>query len=68
MAGVPILINIPAFLIVALITWLLYIGVKESVRANNIMDAASIGDVLGLSADNVSQKVHRTKKLLRSRR
>lgn len=29
------------------------------------MDAASIGDVLGLSADNVAQKTHRTKKVLR---
>jgi APA family basic amino acid/polyamine antiporter len=37
LAGVPLLLNIPAFAIVMLITWLLYIGVKESVRANNIM-------------------------------
>jgi basic amino acid/polyamine antiporter, APA family len=36
-AGMPILLNLPAFAIVMLITWLLYIGVKESVRANNIM-------------------------------
>jgi basic amino acid/polyamine antiporter, APA family len=36
-AGVPVLLNLPAFVIVMLITWLLYIGVKESVRANNIM-------------------------------
>src|SRR5688500_6583271 len=36
-AGIPILLNIPAFIIVMLITWLLYIGVKESIRANNIM-------------------------------
>jgi APA family basic amino acid/polyamine antiporter len=36
-AGVPILINVPAFVIVMLITWLLYIGVQESVRVNNIM-------------------------------
>ncbi len=35
--GVPILINVPAALIVLAITWLLYIGVKESIRANNIM-------------------------------
>ena len=35
--GIPLLLNIPAFVIVMLITWLLYIGVKESVRANNIM-------------------------------
>jgi APA family basic amino acid/polyamine antiporter len=36
-AGVPVLLNVPAFAIVALITWLLYIGVRESVRANNMM-------------------------------
>lgn len=36
-AGVPILLNIPAFLIVMAVTWLLYIGVRESARANKIM-------------------------------
>src|ERR671915_2386141 len=36
-AGIPILLNIPAALIVLAITWLLYIGVRESTRANNIM-------------------------------
>ena len=36
-AGVPILMNVPAAMIVLAITWLLYIGVRESVRANNIM-------------------------------
>ncbi len=36
-AGIPLLLNIPAALIVLAITWLLYIGVKESTRANNIM-------------------------------
>ncbi|MCR4340981.1 MAG: amino acid permease [Gemmatimonadaceae bacterium] len=35
--GVPILVNLPAFGIVAAITWLLLRGVRESVRANNIM-------------------------------
>lgn len=35
--GVPILVNIPAFAIVAAITWLLLRGVRESARANNIM-------------------------------
>jgi basic amino acid/polyamine antiporter, APA family len=35
--GVPILINVPAFAIVMLITWLLLLGVRESARANNIM-------------------------------
>jgi basic amino acid/polyamine antiporter, APA family len=36
-AGVPILINVPAFTIVAFITWLLLLGVRESAKANNIM-------------------------------
>ncbi|HEY4101095.1 MAG TPA: amino acid permease [Gemmatimonadales bacterium] len=36
-AGLAILINIPAFAIVMLITWLLLMGVRESARANNIM-------------------------------
>jgi APA family basic amino acid/polyamine antiporter len=36
-AGIPILINIPAFAIVMLITGLLLLGVRESARANNIM-------------------------------
>ncbi|HET9371350.1 MAG TPA: amino acid permease [Vicinamibacterales bacterium] len=36
-AGIPILLNIPAALIVLAITALLYIGVRESARANNAM-------------------------------
>jgi APA family basic amino acid/polyamine antiporter len=36
-AGIPILVNIPAFAIVMAITWLLLRGVRESARANNIM-------------------------------
>jgi basic amino acid/polyamine antiporter, APA family len=35
--GLPILLNLPAFAIVMAITWLLYRGVRESARANNIM-------------------------------
>jgi len=34
---IPILVNLPAFCIVAAITWLLYIGVKETKRVNNVM-------------------------------
>jgi APA family basic amino acid/polyamine antiporter len=37
LAGIPILVNVPAFGIVAFITWLLLRGVRESARANNIM-------------------------------
>src|SRR6476659_2847024 len=36
-AGIPVLVNVPAFAIVMAITWLLMLGVKESARANNIM-------------------------------
>ena len=35
--GLAILINVPAFAIVMLITWLLLLGVRESARANNVM-------------------------------
>jgi basic amino acid/polyamine antiporter, APA family len=46
-AGIPILLNIPAALIVLAVTWLLYIGVKESTRANNAMVVVKLL-VLGL--------------------
>src|SRR6266849_1084010 len=36
-AGIPILVNVPAFLIVAGITWLLLLGVRESATVNNVM-------------------------------
>ena len=36
-AGMPILINVPAFGIVMLVTWLLLRGARESSRANNVM-------------------------------
>ena len=36
-AGIPILLNVPAFVIVMFVTCLLVLGVKESIRANNIM-------------------------------
>ena len=40
--GIAILINVPAFAIVMLITWLLLHGVRESARANNIMVAVKL--------------------------
>src|SRR5439155_7773237 len=40
--GIPILINVPAFAIVMLITWLLLLGVRESARANNVMVAVKL--------------------------
>lgn len=36
-AGIPILVNLPAFLIVGAITWLLLLGARESARVNNVM-------------------------------
>ena len=36
-AGVPVLLNLPAFGIVLLITWLLLRGARESATANNVM-------------------------------
>jgi basic amino acid/polyamine antiporter, APA family len=41
-AGVPIIFNFLAVAIVAVITWLLIVGVKESARANNIMVAVKL--------------------------
>ena len=46
-AGVPILVNVPAFGIVMLITWLLLRGARESATANNVMVAIKLF-VLGL--------------------
>ena len=46
-AGIPILLNLPAFAIVMAITWLLLRGVKECARANNIMVVVKLL-VLGL--------------------
>jgi basic amino acid/polyamine antiporter, APA family len=56
LAGIPVLLNVPAFFIVMLITWLLYIGVKESVRANNIMVVVKLlvlGLFVGVGAMNI---------------
>jgi APA family basic amino acid/polyamine antiporter len=41
-AGIPILIHVPAFSIVMLITWLLMRGARESATANNIMVAIKL--------------------------
>src|ERR1051325_6331923 len=42
LGGIPVLINVPAFAIVMLITWLLLMGVRESARANNILVAIKL--------------------------
>jgi len=41
-AGIPIVFNLPALLIVAVVTWVLVIGVKESARFNDIMVAVKV--------------------------
>jgi APA family basic amino acid/polyamine antiporter len=37
LAGIPVLVNLPACLIVLAVTWVLLLGVKESTRVNNVM-------------------------------
>src|SRR5438874_10133755 len=44
---VPIVFNLPALAIVAVITWLLVIGTKESARVNTAMVAIKVG-IIGL--------------------
>lgn len=41
-AGIPIIFNFLAVMIVAGVTWILVIGIKESARANNIMVAIKL--------------------------
>lgn len=40
--GIPIIMNFPAFLIVFIITWIVYMGVRESKRSTNMMVALKI--------------------------
>ena len=40
--SVAVLVNVPAFLIVVAVTWLLVIGVRESARVNNVMVAVKL--------------------------
>jgi len=40
--GIPLIFNFLAIAIVAAVTWILVIGIKESVRANNIMVALKV--------------------------
>jgi APA family basic amino acid/polyamine antiporter len=56
-AGIPVLINVPAFTIVMLITWLLLMGVRESARANNILVTIKLL-VLGLFIVMGVQHIH----------
>jgi basic amino acid/polyamine antiporter, APA family len=44
--GIPIIANLPAFLVVAAITVILVIGIKESANSNNAMVLLKIGIIL----------------------
>src|SRR6478672_8350313 len=44
--GFPVILNLPAFLIVALITVILVVGIRESANSNNAMVLLKIGIIL----------------------
>src|SRR5215470_11850858 len=48
--GLPIILNIPAFLIVALLTVILVVGIKESARFNTAMVVLKVALVIGFIA------------------
>ena len=55
-AGVPMLINLPAFGIVMVVTWLLLRGVRESSSANNVMviiKLLALGLFIGVGVMNI---------------
>ncbi|HIY75269.1 MAG TPA: amino acid permease [Candidatus Sphingobacterium stercorigallinarum] len=49
----PIILDVPAGLITVLVTWLVYIGIKESRRASNIMVVVKIGIILAVIAGGI---------------
>ncbi len=46
LAGVKFICNIPAFLITGIITWIIYIGIRESQRTTNIMVILKIAIII----------------------
>jgi amino acid transporter len=44
--GIKFICNIPAFLITAIITWIIYIGIKESRKTTNVMVILKIAIIL----------------------
>jgi APA family basic amino acid/polyamine antiporter len=44
--GIPVIVNLPAFLVVALITVILVIGIRESANSNSAMVVLKIGIIL----------------------
>ena len=58
-AGIPIIVNLPAFLIVAAITSILLVGAKESARVNAVMVILKLivlGLFIGVGAPNVNSE------------
>jgi len=58
-AGIPIIVNLPAFLIVAAITSILLVGAKESARVNAVMVIIKLivlGLFIGVGAPNVESE------------
>lgn len=45
-ADIPIIFDLPAGLITILVTWLVYVGIKESQRASNIMVLIKVGVII----------------------
>lgn len=45
---IPIVFDLPAGLITVLVTWLVYIGIKESQRASNIMVLIKVGIIVAV--------------------
>lgn len=43
---IPVVFDLPAGLITVLVTWLVYVGIKESQRASNIMVIIKVGIIL----------------------
>lgn len=50
---VPVILDLPAGLVTVLVTWLVYVGIKESQRASNIMVAIKVGVILAVIAGGV---------------
>ena len=48
LGGIPIIFDLPAGLITVFVTWLVYIGIKESRRASNFMVMVKIGVILAV--------------------
>lgn len=45
---IPVIFDLPAGLITVLVTWLVYIGIKESQRASNIMVITKLGIIVAV--------------------